>query len=104
MSDTSPLIRIKAALAALRGEHTVAAAMRMRNPLPSSLECAGESKALDLHIGVVGHAVMQSKVHHKVAGNGATGTGGSPGSRGASGSVGGEELDDGSDDDAVARR
>jgi len=44
MTDTSPLIRVKAALAALRAE----------------------SKALDLHIGVVGHAVMQSKVQHKV--------------------------------------
>jgi hypothetical protein len=43
MTDTSPLIKIKASLSALRSE----------------------VKVMDLHIGVVGHAVMQSKVHHK---------------------------------------
>lgn len=37
MTDTSPLIKIKAALSALRAE----------------------AKTMDLHIGVVGHAVMQ---------------------------------------------
>lgn len=44
MTDTSPLIKIKAALSALRNE----------------------VKLMDLHVGVVGHAVMQSKISHKV--------------------------------------
>ena len=43
MTDTSPLVRVKAALTALRGE----------------------SKALDLQLGVLGHAVMQSRVAHR---------------------------------------
>jgi hypothetical protein len=43
MTDTSPLIKVKAALSGLRAE----------------------CKALDLQIGVLGHAVMQSRITHK---------------------------------------
>jgi hypothetical protein len=46
MTDTSPLIRIKAALSNLRGE----------------------IKTLDLQLGVCGHAVMQHRISHKMAG------------------------------------
>lgn len=69
MTDTSPLIRVKAALSALRAE----------------------IKTFDLHLGVLGHAVMQSKVQHKVAARGgsAGGSGSGGGSGGGSGSGGG---------------
>jgi estrogen-related receptor beta like 1 len=47
MTDTSPLIKIKTALQDIRNE----------------------VKLMDLHLGVVGHAVMQSKINHKTAGH-----------------------------------
>lgn len=86
MTDTSPLIRVKAALSALRNE----------------------IKTFDLHLGVLGHAVMQSKVQHKVAarggsagGSGGGGSGGGSGGGGLNGSFSkaGLDVSSGSDPD-----
>jgi estrogen-related receptor beta like 1 len=84
MTDTSPLIRVKAALTALRAE----------------------SRTFDLHIGVVGHAVLHSKVSHKVGGGaGPAGSAGGGGAKGRGGSFSKADVDvtgSGSDDDEDA--
>ena len=54
MTDSSPLIRVKAALLALRAE----------------------GRGLELQLGVIGHAVMQSRVEHKLRVDGGGGGGG----------------------------
>jgi estrogen-related receptor beta like 1 len=78
MTDTSPLIRIKASLAALRAE----------------------VKAMDLQIGVLGHAVMQSKITHKVGGAGDKNKGkGAKGKGGKGGDSDSEDDEDKKDDD-----
>ena len=63
MTVSSPLIRVKAALLALRAE----------------------GRGLELQLGVIGHAVMQSRVEHKlrVDGGGGGGGGGDAGDGGA---------------------
>lgn len=74
MSDTSPLIKIKAALAALRTE----------------------VKSMELHIGVVGHTVMQSV---KVSGAAAVAAQASKNAKKVE-DEGADEDDDDADDDA----
>jgi estrogen-related receptor beta like 1 len=66
MTDTTPLLKIKGALAALRGE----------------------AQQLEVMGGVVGHAVMQSRLSHKALAG-----------RGGSGEAGDEEDEDEGEED-----